>query len=1155
MKEKITQTLIMVSKYTLIGIVMQAFCISMLMAYETSAQNNVSVKEITLSVQLKNATLSEAFNQIERQTNLKFNYHRSDLDNKFRINYSGVRISAEELLLYISKEAGLKFKQVNENVNVSKISNSNHETPLEILIQSKEITGKITSIEDGEGLPGVNIIEKGTNNGTVSDVNGAYKLVVSDDAVIVFSSVGYVSEEVPVSGRSVVNMSMYPDVRQLQELVVVGYGTVKKSDVTGAIIRVDESELRSRPVVNAFEAIQGKAAGVDITSNERPGELGRILIRGVRSLSAGNGPLYVVDDVPLMSRSGIETLNPADIESIDILKDASATAIYGSRGANGVILITTKKGKEGKMSMNYSGSLTFENILDRTEMMDAGEYLTWRRWAKYYEAVRSDPNSDYPRGDQPTIDNDRVIFYGDNDPSAWNNIMRGWEGGVWDGSKVKTTDWAGIVTQTGVTQDHSISASGGSDKIRAYGSFGYLDNQGTMKGQYFTRYTSKVSVDITPLKWFEMGASVSPTYSIQQYGQSTTAGTPSGPNSVYAAAIRNLPFAVPYDSDGNRILNPGGDDLIRNVVNEWNYTDNIRKMFRTLGNVYAQLNILPGLRYRINFGPDFRYYTNGIYVDKLSVNSDGSDFASLRNQHDFSWTLDNLVYYDKRVGVHSFGATLLQTSSSWYRNSSSLTATGLPLASQKWNALGAVPKEALDGYGSALTESQLMSYMARLNYSLSEKYLLTVSGRWDGASQLAEGHKWAFFPSAALGWRLDQEDWIKSIGLIDQLKVRLGVGSTGNSAIREYDTKGSIVSMYYPYGNTQVIGYSPYEGLVSEQGELVMANKALGWEMTTQYNLGFDFSVLNNRISGIFDLYTSSTSDLLLEMNLPSPTGYRKTWGNIGETKNVGLDVTLNSVNIKTDDLIWETSLNAAWQKDQIVSLANGKEDDILNTWFIGQPISHTINDDIVEGVIYGYESNGLWKEEDLEEMLKFNANGHKFSPGMSRPIDQNGDYKIDPNDDRVIIGHTRPRWTVGMTNSLTYKNFDLSIFLYGRLKYMYNTGGEWQGGRYTQRVIDYYNENNKDAEYQKPVYDVAGGDPYHGVLGYREGSFVKVRSINLGYTLPKSLTSVLGMEYCKVYVQAKNPGMLYSKIDWLDLDLGGSTWNRGFVFGVNVGF
>ena len=578
-------------------------------------------------------------------------------------------------------------------------------------------------------------------------------------------------------------------------------------------------------------------------------------------------------------------------------------------------------------------------------------------------------------------------------------------------------------------------------------------------------------------------------------------------------------------------------------------------MFRAIGSIYAQLDLgemfvpLQGLKYRFNFGPDFRYYRNGTFRDELSISSEGKNRASLTNQSDFSWTLDNLIYYDRNFGKNSLGVTLLQSATGYHYEESSMAAEGIPLNSAKWNALNKENISLLDDWGSGLIEKQLLSYMFRVNYDYDSKYLLTVSGRWDGASQLADGNKWAFFPSAALGWRIDQENFLKEVNWINQLKLRFGVGMTGNSAIDPYQTKGAIVPMYYPFGNSLVPGYGASEPIAGgDASSITMANPDLTWEKTTQYNIGIDYSVLNGRISGVVDFYTSRTTDLLMEMTIPSLNGYTKTYANVGKTSNIGVDITLNTVNIKSHDFEWTTSINAAWQKDQIDELANGKEDDINNTWFIGEAL----------GVIYDYESDGLWHEEDAAEMAKFNANGHSFSPGMVKPVDQNGDYKIDPNDDRVIIGHTRPRWTFGMTNTFTYKNFDLSVMMYGRFDYMVDTGGEWQGGRYMQRKIDYYNENNQDAEYQKPIYNIGGGDPYYRVLGYKKGSFLKVRNISLGYTFPQKLINKWGMSNLKLYVQAKNPGRIFSNIDFLELDASQaytSTWNRGFTVGLNVGF
>ncbi|WP_025069058.1 SusC/RagA family TonB-linked outer membrane protein [Bacteroides gallinarum] len=1017
--------------------------------------------------------------------------------------------------------------------------------------QNKTITGVVVDA-NGESIIGASVLVKGTTNGIITDIDGKFTLNdVPEAGVIQISYIGYKTQEVSAKNKTSLKVVLTEDTEMLDEVVVVGYGVQKKSDVTGAMIRVSSEELNSRPVANAFEAMQGKAAGVDIVSNERPGEIGTINVRGVRSLSASNTPLYVVDGIPLMSNSGIETLNPQDIESIDVLKDASATAIYGSRGANGVILVTTKSGKEGKMSLNYSGTVTVENLQDYSEMMNSAEYIEWRRWSYYY----LNP-SKYPRGDQPTKENDYEIFLGASDPYAWKNIEKGWANGSWDGSLVPTTDWTDMVTQTGITHEHTLSASGGTDKMKGYASIGYLNNEGTIKGQSYTRYTTKVSLDMKPVKWLNLGLNINGTFSEQQYGStaSVVGSLLKGlPSNLYAASTSLFPYAVPYDDEGNRIDYPGGDDMVKNIAEEWNLSENERRMFRAIGSFYAQVDLgeiyspLKGLRYRFNFGPDFRYYRNGTFRDAESVSSQGTNRASLANQSDFSWTLDNLIYYDKSFGKHSLGATLLQSATKYRYEESSMAAENIPLASAKWNALTTDNISLLDDWNSGLIEKQLLSYMFRVNYDYDSRYLLTVSGRWDGASQLADGHKWAFFPSAALGWRLEQEEFLKDVRWINQLKLRLGFGVTGNSAIDPYQTKGAVVPFYYPFGSSLVPGYAASEPLTGSDN-VTLANQDLSWEKTLQYNVGVDFSVLDGRISGVVDFYTSRTTDLLMEMTIPSLNGYTNTYANVGKTSNIGVDITLNTVNVKTRDFEWSTSISAAWQKDKIDELSNGKEDDINNNWFIGQAL----------GVIYDYASAGLWKEEDAADMAKFNANGHSFQAGMVRPIDQNGDNKIDPNDDRVIIGHTRPRWTFGMNNTFSYKNFDLSVLLYGRFDYMVDTGGEWQGGRYMQRKINYYNENNKNAEYQKPIYNIGGGDPYYQILGYKNGSFLKVRNISLGYTFPKTLIKKWNLSNLRVYVQAKNPGRIFSNIDFLELDASQaytSTWNRGFTIGLNVGF
>tara|TARA_R110000868_G_scaffold21779_6_gene90262 strand:+ start:5511 stop:8618 length:3108 start_codon:yes stop_codon:yes gene_type:complete len=1013
---------------------------------------------------------------------------------------------------------------------------------LGIYAQQKTITGTITT-PNGDPIPGVNIIQKGTTNGTVSDFDGNYSIDAPTGSILVFTSIGIKSKEVTIGQASVYNVTMEEDNTQLDEVVVVGYGTQKKSDVTGALVSVSAEDITSRPVNNAIEAMQGKAAGVDISTNERPGQVGSITIRGVRSLSASNSPLYVLDGIPLIS-GGIDNINPSDIESIDILKDASATAIYGSRGANGVIIVTTKKGKAGRFTLNYSTSVTAQNIREFAPLFNAGEYVEYRRWAKYYSNTAT-----FPRGDQPTIANDGAIFPGDD--TAFDNILQGWEGGTWDGSKLTSTDWTDFVTQTGYTTLHTLSASGGTEKMKAYGSFGYTSNSGTVLGQSYKRYNGNVSVDIKPIDWFSFGGTLNTSFSTQEYGQSTAGNNGvSVRGGLYESARSIFQYTLPYDSEGNRVEFPGGDIAVKTIIDEDKYSQDQRITLRAFGSFFAQIdfgafsNTLDGLKFRTNFGPDIETYRRGIYIDGKSVVRSGSSFASLEKRQRISYTLDNLLLYNKTFGKHDFGATLLQSQTQFNEEWNSISADNVPFSSQKWNALTS-DNVALSGWNGDILDRQILSYMGRLNYGFDDKYLITVSGRYDGASQLAEGNKWAFFPSAALGWRLDKENFLTEANWINQLKLRAGVGVTGNSAINAYSTKNALSPLFYPTGSTAVSGVQNAITDVDGTDYTLLANNDLGWEKTTQYNYGLDFSLFTGRISGSLDYYTANTTDLLLLKAIPTVTAYNATYANIGETKTKGIDLTLNTVNVQTDDFQWATNFSGSWQDNEIVELANGKEDDINNEWFIGES----------QDIIYGYASNGIWQESDAAEIALFNANGHTFSPGNARPVDQNGDYVIDANNDRVVIGSEIPKFIVGLTNTFTYKGIELSVFLYGRLGYTYNTGGEGLVGRYNSRKVDYYTEVDKNSEYQKPIYSAGNGDPYFETLGYKNGSFMKIRNISLGYNIPDKITNNIGLSKLNFYVQAINPGMVFSNVDWIDLDVRTSTSNRGFAIGMNVEF
>lgn len=1000
---------------------------------------------------------------------------------------------------------------------------------------------------NGQPVIGAAVVEQGTTNGVVTDIDGNYTIKVPSSASLEVSFIGYSSSVEVVNGRTSIAFTLEDEFTELDELVVVGYGVQKKSDVTGALTRVDAEVLNSRPVSNAFEALQGKAAGVDITSNQRPGEMGDIRIRGNRSLNASNSPLYVVDGVPLSS-GGIEALNPRDIESIDILKDASSTAIYGSRGANGVVLITTNRGKAGAMTLNYSGSLTIEKLVDKSPAMSASDYITWRRWA-YYNS-----NTENPRGDQPDLEKDKAYFSGDE--AAWANIEKGWAGGKWDPSKVTDTDWTEFVTQTGITHEHTLRASGGTENIQGSFSFGYLKNEGTQKGQEFERFNLSMSVDIQAKPWMKIGGSINASHAGQDYGYSRTGqSSNSGPVDLYSAAKAILRYTVPYDEDGEIISMPGGSTTnTYTVIDEWKKSIEERKIYRVLGSIYAQVDFgkiwepLDGLTYKFAFGPDFRHYRRGLFIDATSAVKMGSaNQANWNTDRRFSWTLDNMLMYNKKFGSHTLGVTFVQSASKYNSENASMSEKNVFIPSYLWNNMGDIDIYDSEKYGAGMgtgkSENQMSSYLGRVNYSFMDKYLLTVSGRYDGASVLAEGNKWSFFPSMALGWRMDQEEFLAGLDWLEQFKVRFGVGTTGNSSVGAYGTLGKISNYWMPFstGNEKIfVTNEPYYS--NSQNE--MPNKDLGWEKTTQFNYGIDYSFIGGRIGGTLDIYTSRTTDLLMKRSISSLTGYPNIMSNIGETKNFGIELTINAVPLRIGDFQWTSDLNFAFQKDEIVELAYGKEDDLSNGWFIGESIA----------VHYGFENDGIWQESDAAVMAKFNENGSKFEAGMVRPKDQNGDFVIDDKD-RTIIGNKNPNLTAGWTNTFSWKGLELTIALDGRFGYMISTGGEGQLGMYQQREIDYWTPENTGAEWQKPIYNQSGGDPYASLLGYLDASFIKLRNLSLGYNFSKDICKKIGIESAKAYVQGRNLGNVYSSVDFLDLDLGTTYYNRGITFGLQVGF
>ena len=987
--------------------------------------------------------------------------------------------------------------------------------------QQKTITGTVVGT-DNEPLPGVTIIIKGTSQGTITDPDGKFSIEAGEEDVLVFSFVGYLTEEVDVGTKTVIDLALVEDLIGIEEVVVVGYGTVRKSDITGALSSVSSEQIRELPIQNMNQAIQGRAAGVDVFSNNfRPGEAPKIRIRGNRSITASNDPLYILDGIPVID--GINEINPLDIESIEVLKDASATAIYGSQAANGVVLITTKRGKEGGVKVTYDVSYSFDKEIRRIDMMNGGEWAEMRRESNRSIGLYS---TDYPN-----VTEDRNLFLiSMPDVNVWESIKMGYEWEdyeneivavdeegipIYNPDNVRTYDWQDQVLQTGLNQNHQLSLTGGTENMGILLSVGYLNQEGVIKGQAYERINTRLNVDYEPLKWFKAGMSNSFNFALQDYGAD-----------LYNKAIGQLAVAVPYDSLGNFIRNPGGDDLIKNPLRDDDEISDERRIMRFFGSYFAEVNFgsfwspLEGLRFRTNVGQDFKHWRRGQFKTALSSDQDGSvNYAKYDQEQIYTWTLENLLYYDKNIGIHNIGLTLLQSAGARRFESSEIEVNNVPYESQLWYHMQTTIDATPTNFETDYQRRQIMSYMGRINYGLMDKYLLTATIRYDGTSIFYEDNRWDYFPSFALAWKLHKESFMKAITPISQLKIRFGYGVTGHQGARPYETDGSLEESIYVFGDIPAKGYAPEK----------LATRDVVWEKTAQKNLGLDFGLFLNRISGTIDLYDANTYDLLLDRNLPAVTGYNEVRANIGKVRNRGIELTLYTVNINTSGgFKWETDITFAKNKEEIVDLYGDDQDDIGNGWFIGYPIAS----------YYDYKYDRIWQNtpEDSALMALYNTTEHggTFVAGEIKIVDQNGDTIINTLD-RVVLGSNVPEWTGGITNRISYKGFELSAFVYVRWgQGIYNRRLVPQlAGRYPERDLEYWTPDNTGAKHPQPnrfqFFPEFGESLY-----YTKTSFVKVRNIKLSYTFPQSILSKVRINSLNLYVMAVNP-FLFTDYELLD--------------------
>ncbi|MDR1154930.1 MAG: TonB-dependent receptor [Bacteroidales bacterium] len=998
--------------------------------------------------------------------------------------------------------------------------------------QSRTIAGRVTD-QDGEAIIGASVKLKGTSTGTVTNAEGVFSLTLNQPVSspeIEISYIGYRTETVAVQGNSPLEVVLRENIEALDEVVVVGYGTVKKRDLTGAVGSISSKKIIESPVVSAAEAIQGKVAGVLVTNSSwTPGATPSILIRGKRSINASNDPLYVVDGIPISTAPNL--IPPGDIESIDVLKDASATAIYGSRGANGVIIITTKKGKSGKAQIDYNGYYGSTTIQNKLELMNGAEYAAYVR--ESYRAA-----GEYA-SDVPNIDLDKKIPSFTGDDYTWQSIAMAYdENGNYDPSKVRTgAAWWDEVERTGMVTDHQLSIRGGSDKTQYSVGLNYYATEGIYKAQDYNRYSVKVGIDSEVTGWLKVGGQSHFTHSLQHRGSS------------FQNNWNRNPLGRLYEDDGTPTLIITGTD-----TQMWNPLQylvegaivNPLKVNRLLGSYYAEIKLpLDGLRFRTNVGLDFHSRQDYQFASSNARTGSANQAVNAPTET-YACTNENLLFYDKQIGNHSLGVTLLQSIQRNQAESLSITASDLPSDGLLWNDIASASE--ITGYDSNNQVWSLASFMGRVNYNYKSKYYATLSIRYDGSSRLADGHKWVSFPAFALAWRINEEAFLKDFTSLNNLKLRAGYGVTANTAISPYQTKGTLGKKYYNYGSTGVIGYTSSS----------LPDKSLTWETTGQYNLGLDFAFFNSRVSGTIDAYVQNTDNLLLSRQLPVVSGYTSVLTNVGKTKNRGFESGLSTVNVAGKNFSWTTDFMYSTNKEEIVELYNGKVDDVGNKWFIGEAIN----------VHYDYKKTGIWQDtpEDQEEMAKYKANGFTFVPGNTKLEDANGDYRIN-EEDRMIQGHVNPTHIFSLGNTFAYKGFDLSVIAYATAGGMLENGIRYNQQSYRNNNVkyNYWTPENPTNDYPRPNR-LVDNDPYETALYYEKSDFLRIKTITLGYTLPQRLVNKATLSNCRFYFTAQNP-FVFTKFTGVDPEgattVVGSGYNRSYaspsysswIMGINLSF
>lgn len=1102
----------LILRINLIAVAILAACIHV---YAAGFAQNISISG-------KNISVEEVFEKLQKQSGYIFWYESKLLDPLPKIDVVIRDLPLEDALQVVLQGQPLTYKIVDRSVIIRrKPAGRDDRRDASDEMQQREISGTVRD-ESGMTLPGVSVLVKDTQNGTVTDESGNYTLPVSgNDLTLVFSNIGYLTQEVSIGNRSEIDVTLAVDLQELEEVVVVGYGTARKKDLTGSVVRADIEAFSESPNVSIVQSLQGAVPGLNVGAVTNAGDDPDMMIRGRSSISGSNTPLIVLDGI--IYRGNLVDINPNDIASIDILKDASAAAIYGSQASNGVIIITSKTGENyQKPTIEYNVTYSLQSISNKDMLPVDGAGFIQKLGDRFLSESRTGEDLLTPNPDwDPTSK-----FFGPE-------ILAGYQNGV-------ETDWWDLLTnQNPYIQDHNISLNGRSDRNSYFFSLGYTDQNNVVINDTYERYSFRVNLDSRITDWMSVG--VQSFLSLNNYsGVSPSLGN-----------VVGLPPQVPYlDENGEYILQP-----YRGILNPFLQMDqeDLDKRNNLFGNLYADIDIpfIKGLNYRLNFSQ------NSITSRRFNFNSYAQNFTGegyKTNSSQYLMTLDNILSYQRTFGDHAVNGTLVYGIEKRNYESTEARSRMYSNPALGYDKLDAGQSGLQTVTSSGWEESSLYA-MLRLGYTYRDKYIFTGTVRRDGFSGFGPDNKFGTFPSAAFAWRLSEEPFIKEqSGLVNDLKLRVSYGLNGNRTVGRYET---LAKMESSVGNGYLFG----DGVDAETGQRIssLAIEGLKWESTSSFNTGLDFSLLNNRLFGSLELYWASTYDLLYDIDIPALNGFTTTPMNIGKLGNSGQELNLTGAAIRKENFSWDVTLNFSRNRNKVISIlgidadGNGREDDLVSSKiFIDHPY----------GVAYDYNIIGMWQVEDY----RAGTIPQGFTYGTYKVEDINGDGSYSADADRKILGYTDPSYRFSIMNTFRYKAWEFRFFvnsIQGGKKYYYGQPGSNLANPdniYGSNLFDfdYWTPENPDARYrQLGYYTVALGETFSP---YIQRSFVRLQDVTLSYNLPQSLLGKIKVNQVKLFLNGKN---LLTLSDWdgwdpetgTGLNAGAYPLLRSYSIGLNVQF